>query len=150
MRLTIYFPLKTWLVWLATVAFFFILIFPQFSNFTARAQVSEALSLISTAKSILIDFYETHQRCPHSNAEIRGFSKRGRYVTDISFVSITGSDACYIVAEMANTSLVDRRIRGSKLALEVKLPSQWVAQANCITDIKQPVADCQFKQWADL
>lgn len=141
-----YSSLKAWLVWLAMVAFFFMLIWPQFPNYMARVQMSEALSLVTNAKSDILDFYEIHHRCPRNNAEIKEFPKQGTYVADVSFAHIKGSDACYIVAEMADTPQVDRRIRGSKLVLVTELPSPWSTQVNCLTDIKQPVADCQLSQ----
>ena len=141
----IYFRLKSRLVFFIMVAFFFVLIWPQLSDYSARAQTSEALSLISGARLTIFDFYKAHQRCPRSNIEVKNFTQQGKYVAEVSLAHMKDSDACYIVAKMANTGIVDRRVRGTKLMMVMEPLSLWDMQINCITDIKNLVADCHLR-----
>jgi type IV pilus assembly protein PilA len=65
---------------------------PQYQNYVARAQVSEALSLASGAKTAIAEYRSTTGKWPADNAEAGladGWDNKGKYV---AYVKIIGPD----------------------------------------------------------
>jgi type IV pilus assembly protein PilA len=85
---------------------------PQYQNYVARAQVSEAISLASSAKTAVSEYYMTNGSFPDNNSTA-GLSDAndisGSYVSSVSAgtdgvitVTMSGSD---VVGELQNKTL---------------------------------------------
>ncbi|WP_075879249.1 pilin [Vreelandella massiliensis] len=101
---------------------------PQYQNYTARSQVSEAFSLAAAYKTALTEYYAIHGRFPQSNEEAglptdhaavhggnasQGF---GGYVEAIGISPATGNYNARFVIEMSETA--NSEIAGGWIVME--------------------------------
>ncbi len=129
--------------WFALVVVFSLLVFPSYSDYIARSQVSEALSLASSWRGEVASFYEEYHRCP-TNKEISDSSSGGRYVKLVQLRVLEGADNCYIVATLRQDGFVDRRIRGQSIVFVMEPSSLWQTKLNCETNLTSHLANCQL------
>ena len=86
---------------------------PSYQDYTARAQVSEALSLTSGYKITLSEYYVNNSVFP-TLAEVGGTST-GKYVSSIAFNNVTGGTLA--ITATFGTSGVASRIQGDTFSL---------------------------------
>lgn len=127
--------------WLLLVAIFFILIFPSFCDYRARAQMSEAISLASSAKKDVIEFYERYGHCPNDN-DLLDTVIEGVYVESVYLKTLANSDGCYIVASLRQDSKVDRRVREKSLMFVMIPAASWQSKVTCKTNLKTNLVGC--------
>lgn len=88
---------------------------PQYQNYVARAQMTEAFTLTDGLKTDVVSFYAENGKCP-SNTDA-GFGEAGNYSGSyVATVTLTGDQACKIEAQM-ETSGVAKGISGKTLSL---------------------------------
>lgn len=122
-------------IWLLLVFVFFILTSTSYVDYKVRAQIAEALSLTSSLKGFTADFYHAQQRCPTITEIPKTATYKGKYVEQVYFTELAGSDHCYIVARINNNSNTDRRIRNKSLMLVMEPASDWQYQVTCQTNL---------------
>lgn len=122
-------------IWVLLVLVFFILTSVSYADYTVRAQLSEALSLSANLKGFTADFYKLHQHCPTNKEVPETAILKGKYVEQVYFAEVNGSDHCYIVARINNNSSTDRRIRNKSLMLVMEPASNWQYQVTCQTNL---------------
>ncbi|HGJ8483050.1 TPA: pilin, partial [Neisseria gonorrhoeae] len=90
---------------------------PAYQDYTARAQVSEAILLAEGQKSAVTEYYPNHGEWPKDNTSAGVASTpsdiKGKYVES---VTVTNG---VVTAEMASTG-VNKEIQGKKLSLWAK------------------------------
>ncbi|HGP7218321.1 TPA: pilin, partial [Neisseria gonorrhoeae] len=89
---------------------------PAYQDYTARAQVSEAILLAEGQKSAVTEYYLNHGKWPENNgaAGVASASTiKGKYVQK---VEVTNG---VVTAQMASTG-VNKEIKGKKLSLWAK------------------------------
>lgn len=116
----------------------FILIFPSFSDYIARAQLTEALSLIAGQKRPVVDFYERSGSCP-TNAMLNKPADQisGKYVKSVHLLK-DQQDACYIVATMRDDAA--RWVRDKHIMYVLTKLQPY--EVTCQTDITQIFVPC--------
>ncbi|MGT9759472.1 pilin [Neisseria meningitidis] len=89
---------------------------PAYQDYTARAQMSEALTLAEGQKSAVVEYYSDNGTFPNSNtsAGIAASNEiKGKYVAS---VKVEGASVASITATM-NSSNVNKDIKGKTLVL---------------------------------
>ena len=83
---------------------------PSYQDYTARAQVSEAMSLTSGMKTGLSEWYADRGSFPSTVASVSG-SSSGKYVASIAFTPVAGAPTINVDATM-KTAGVNSAISG--------------------------------------
>ncbi|ENV6199241.1 pilin, partial [Neisseria gonorrhoeae] len=87
---------------------------PAYQDYTARAQVSEAILLAEGQKSAVTEYYLNHGEWPENNTSAGVASSptdiKGKYVKSVTVAKGV------VTAEMASTG-VNKEIQGKKLSL---------------------------------
>ncbi|EMT0957249.1 pilin [Neisseria gonorrhoeae] len=86
---------------------------PAYQDYTARAQVSEAILLAEGQKSAVTEYYLNHGKWPENNTSAgvaSSSSIKGKYVESVTVAKGV------VTAEMASTG-VNKEIQGKKLSL---------------------------------
>lgn len=95
---------------------------PQYQNYVGRAQVSEAISLASSAKTAVSEYYMTTGEWPKGNDQA-GLSAadqiQGSYVNSVDVKTVDGQGGG-IVVTMKSESVVDALV-GTQLVFEPKV-----------------------------
>ena len=95
---------------------------PQYQNYVGRAQVSEAISLASSAKTAVSEYYMTIGDWPEGNDEA-GLSAadqiQGSYVNSVNVKTLDGQGGG-IVVTMNSEGVVDALV-GTRLVFEPKV-----------------------------
>ncbi|EMT5959125.1 pilin, partial [Neisseria gonorrhoeae] len=89
---------------------------PAYQDYTARAQVSEAILLAEGQKSAVTEYYLNHGKWPEDNDKAgvaSSSSIKGKYVKQVEVKNGV------VTAEMASTG-VNKEIQGKKLSLWAK------------------------------
>ena len=75
-------------IWLIGTSLCFVFISPCFCDYIARAQITEALSLIRGQKIIIQDFYQQEEKCPTDvMLTSSNFPVRGKYVESVHSIA---------------------------------------------------------------
>lgn len=129
-------------IWLIGTSLCFVFISPSFCDYIARAQITEALSLIAGQKIIIQDFYQQEAKCPTDvMLTSSNFPVRGKYVERVH--SIANQEyACYVVVTMKDDAA--RWIRGKHIMYALTRYSPY--QMTCQTDIRQFLVACPNEQ----
>ncbi|MGN8199245.1 pilin [Salinisphaera sp. RV14] len=88
---------------------------PQYQNYVARSQMSEALSLASGLKTNLMEYYSQNGSCPTNNSDMHASAAtniNGTYVDNV-----TVATGCKITATMKSSG-VSSGISGKTLSLQ--------------------------------
>ncbi|EMS2365479.1 pilin, partial [Neisseria gonorrhoeae] len=89
---------------------------PAYQDYTARAQVSEAILLAEGQKSAVTEYYLNHGKWPENNGDAGVASSdkiKGKYVQKVEVAKGV------VTAQMASTG-VNKEIQGKKLSLWAK------------------------------
>jgi type IV pilus assembly protein PilA len=98
---------------------------PSYQDYTARAQITEAVSLTSSFKTGLAEYYADRGSYP-ANLTAVGSTTSGRYVASITLSSAASSVT--LLATMATT--VNPGIQGSVFALSSADSLQWACNGS--------------------
>ena len=92
---------------------------PQYQNYVARAQVSEALVLASGAKIAIAEYINTHGKYPDENSDA-GLAEpdaiTGKYVASVTVTPATASTATDLAVGPALVTAVFKDTAHAKLA----------------------------------
>lgn len=116
------FTLIELMIVIAIVGVLAVVALPAYQDYTARAQMSEALTLAEGQKSAVVEYFSDKGQFPSNNAEAgiaEASTIKGKYVASVS-VGKTGADAtakATITATMNSTG-VNKDIKGKTLVLE--------------------------------
>lgn len=126
--------------WLVLVLIFFILIRPSYTDYTVRAKVSEAISLAYGAEREVITFYETYQHFPTVKDILDITNYKGKYVEQVYFAEIVGSDFFYIISKIKTDA--DNRIKDKSIVLVIEPVSKWQYKVTCETNLDESLDGC--------
>jgi type IV pilus assembly protein PilA len=87
---------------------------PSYQDYTARAQVTEGMSLTSQYKTPLAEYFADNGAFP-TNITLLGGTTAGKYVNTMAFASISGSSIA--VTATFKTSGVNKQIQGKVFAI---------------------------------
>jgi type IV pilus assembly protein PilA len=88
---------------------------PAYSDYTARSQMSEAVSLTSAMKTPLAEFYADKGYMP-STISLVGSTTSGKYVSAVTLENATGGTVA--VVALLKSSGVNRAIQGKYFAMD--------------------------------
>ena len=89
---------------------------PAYQDYIARAQVSEAVNLLSSGKTPLAEYYADKGSFPASPASVMG-NLSGRYTASVVFAGAPGTSASVVLEAKMKTSDVSAGVRGKSVAL---------------------------------
>ncbi|MFQ5659741.1 MAG: pilin [Gammaproteobacteria bacterium] len=87
---------------------------PSYQDYTARAQVTEAVSLSSALKTALAEYISDQGAAPTGPGTISA-TVSGKYVSDIDFLDLAGGSVT--IQAIMRSKGVNRNIAGKKLGL---------------------------------
>ena len=120
------FTLIELMIVIAIIGILAVIALPAYQDYTARAQVSEAISLMEGQKSAVVEYYADKGKWPTSNAEAGIADKgsiQGKYVEE---VEVSGDGV--ITAKMKATD-VNNEIKGKTVSLTPHAPTAAAAGA---------------------
>ncbi|MBI2993665.1 MAG: pilin [Gammaproteobacteria bacterium] len=113
---------------------------PSYQDYTARAQVSEGLSLTSQFKTTLAEYYADNGNYDSVAISDLGGTTSGKYVASIVFGATQTGGTVSVVATF-KTSGVAAAIAGSDFAIETEDGGRsWQCGDTVTTDPTNPVA----------
>ena len=89
---------------------------PAYQDYIARAQVSEAVSLLSSGKTPLAEFYADKGSFPGGPASVMG-NLSGKYTASVIYAAAPGTGATVILEAKMKTSDVAAGVRGKSVGL---------------------------------
>lgn len=120
---------------------------PAYQDYTARAQMSEALTLAEGQKSAVVEYYSDNGTFPNSNASAGIASASaitGKYVKS---VDVKGDATSATITSTMKSSSVNKDIQGKTLVLVGKQNSgsfSWECQKGTVDDKFLP-SSCRAK-----
>ena len=120
------FTLIELMIVIAIIGILAVIALPAYQDYTARAQVSEAISLMEGQKSAVVEYYADKGKWPTSNTEAGIADKgsiQGKYVEE---VEVSGDGV--ITAKMRATD-VNNEIKGKTVSLTPHAPAAAAAGA---------------------
>ena len=137
------FTLIELMIVIAIVGILAVVALPAYQDYTARAQMSEALTLAEGQKSAVVEYYSDKGVFPADNAAA-GIAEpteiKGKYVASVTVAAVAGDSPKATITAKMNTTGVNKDIAGKTLALEGSQSAgsfSWV----CKKGTAGPVAD---------
>lgn len=114
---------------------------PQYQNYTARAQVSEALNVLSGVKSELGERYALEGSFGQENSlNQESLVSHTQYIQSIDYYAAEGGEGVDIGIRMRNEAPVSQAIRNTRFRIEVRA-NQGSITWRCMPAEQQPMAD---------
>ena len=108
---------------------------PAYRDYTAKAQASEALTLLMGKKTPLSEFFNDMGRWPADITSVADQGNSGKYVASVSITDGAGtSDPITLTARMRNTN-VSNELRNKPIIMTSANGAQWT----CGLDTSDPV-----------
>lgn len=107
------FTLIELMIVVAIIAILAAIAIPQYNDYTARAQLTEAFTLASGMKTPIAEAYAQDNTATNSCVVPDGAVKAGKYVADVTAKAGTG---CAIEAKMKTTGVNDK-VKGATITL---------------------------------
>lgn len=132
------FTLIELMIVIAIVGVLAVVALPAYQDYTARAQMSEALTLAEGQKSAVVEYYSDHGTFPTDNtaAGIAASTDiSGKYVKSVK-VGVSNNNKAEITATMKSSS-VNKDIQGKSLILEGSQNNgsfSWVCKKGSVAD----------------
>lgn len=120
---------------------------PAYQDYTARAQMSEALTLAEGQKSAVVEYYSDNGTFPNTNASAgiaNSADIKGKYVAS---VKVAGDANSATITSTMNASGVNKDISGKTLVLVGKQNSgsfEWTCKAGTVAEKFLP-SSCRAK-----
>ena len=134
------FTLIELMIVIAIVGILAVVALPAYQDYTARAQMSEALTLAEGQKTAVVEYYSDKGTFPSDNAAagIATASEiTGKYVASVT-VAGNGATSATITAKMKSSG-VNKDIQGATLVLEGKQNAgsfDWVCKPGTTNPVK--------------
>ena len=123
------FTLIELMIVIAIIGILAVIALPAYQDYTARAQVSEAISLMEGQKSAVVEYYADKGKWPKNNTEA-GIAAptdiKGKYVAQVA-VGTNG----VLTATMKNTD-VNNDIKGKTVMLSPKGSFTWTCKKGTV------------------
>jgi len=118
---------------------------PSYGDYADRAQVAEAMSLLSGAKAPLADYYGSHKKWPPSLADMLP-QPGGKYVQSVAITKGAGGAGEIELTATLKTEGVDRRVAGKSVRLlSADGGKSWACRAGTVSEKTLPL-DCRASQ----
>ncbi|MCL5425860.1 MAG: pilin [Gammaproteobacteria bacterium] len=112
---------------------------PQYQNYTARAQVSEALNVLSGVKSELGERYALEGTFGQTNLlNDDTLVSQTKYIESIDYFAADGGDGVDIGIRMKNEAPVSQAIRNNRFRIEVRASEGSITWL-CMPAQQQPI-----------
>lgn len=115
------FTLIELMIVIAIVGVLAVVALPAYQDYTARAQMSEALTLAEGQKSAVVEYYSDKGTFPSDNAAagIAAANEiKGKYVASVTVAAVTGTTPKATITATMNSTGVNKDIAGKTLVLE--------------------------------
>jgi type IV pilus assembly protein PilA len=112
---------------------------PAYTDYIARSQVSEAVSLTAGGKTPLAEFLADKGVWP-STADMVIGNTAGKYVSGITITSGGGQNTSLALTATMKTAGVNAQITGATLVLETADGKQWRCSGGTIASKYRPLA----------
>ncbi|HFC6396714.1 TPA: pilin [Neisseria polysaccharea] len=115
------FTLIELMIVIAIVGVLAVVALPAYQDYTARAQMSEALTLAEGQKSAVVEYYSDNGTFPADNAAAgiaTSTDITGKYVASVKVAALTGTPAKATITAKMKSSGVNADIKGKELMLE--------------------------------
>ena len=89
---------------------------PSYGDYTHRSQMSEAVNLLSSAKTPLAEYFANHNKWPASLGEVVG-ALSGKHVQSAAITKGAGGTGELEMTAVMKTEGVDRRVAGMSVRL---------------------------------
>ena len=103
-------------VLLALVAVVAAVAIPSYGDYAHRAQASEAIGLMSEAKTPLAEFFANNNRWPESLDKVKAATE-GKYTQSVAITRGAGGTSDLELTATMRTERVDRRVAGQTVHL---------------------------------
>lgn len=118
---------------------------PSYGDYADRAQVAEAMSLLSAAKVPLTDHYETHKKWPPSLANALPHPG-GKFVQSVAITKGAGGAGEIELTATLKSEGVDRRVAGKSVRLlSADGGKNWVCRTGTVPEKTVP-SGCRASQ----
>jgi len=97
---------------------------PAYQDYIARAQVSEAISLLSSGKAAMAEHYTDHGYWPSNTSEVMG-STTGKYTGTVTVLASSTTGAITMEATMKSTGINSAITTGTVLLLTTDGGKIW-------------------------
>ena len=134
------FTLIELMIVIAIVGVLAVVALPAYQDYTARAQMSEALTLAEGQKSAVVEYYSDKGTFPSSNADAgiaAASTITGKYVKSVSVSSVSGTTPTANITATMKSSGVNKDISGKTLILEGKQNAgsfDWTCKKGTVED----------------
>lgn len=134
------FTLIELMIVIAIVGVLAVVALPAYQDYTARAQMSEALTLAEGQKSAVVEYYSDKGTFPASNADAgiaAASTITGKYVKSVSVSSVSGTVPTANITATMKSSGVNKDISGKTLILEGKQNAgsfDWTCKKGTVDD----------------
>ena len=134
------FTLIELMIVIAIVGVLAVVALPAYQDYTARAQMSEALTLAEGQKSAVVEYYSDKGTFPSSNADAgiaAASTITGKYVKSVSVSSVSGTIPTANITATMKSSGVNKDISGKTLILEGKQNAgsfDWTCKKGTVDD----------------
>lgn len=135
----------TWIgliVLMAIVGVIAAVVIPSFGDYGHRAQVSEAITLMASAKDPLGDYFDANKKWPDKLEKLVEPTS-GKYTLSVSITKGAGGTGEIELTGIMRTEGVDRRVRGQSVRLlSADGGKNWVCKAGTMEQKNLP-ATCR-------
>ena len=134
------FTLIELMIVIAIVGVLAVVALPAYQDYTARAQMSEALTLAEGQKSAVVEYYSDKGTFPASNAAAgiaAASTITGKYVKSVAVTATTGTNPTASITATMKSSGVNKDISGKTLVLEGKQNAgsfDWTCKKGTVDD----------------
>ena len=134
------FTLIELMIVIAIVGVLAVVALPAYQDYTARAQMSEALTLAEGQKSAVVEYYSDKGTFPASNADAgiaAASTITGKYVKSVSVSAVSGTTPTANITATMKSSGVNKDISGKTLILEGKQNAgsfDWTCKKGTVDD----------------
>ena len=112
---------------------------PAYQDYIARAQVSEAVTLTSSGKTPLAEYFADKGVWPSTADQVMG-NLSGKYVSGITITLGNGQSTSMDLTATFKTAGVNTAITGTTLILETAIGRQWQCSGGTVSSKYRPAA----------
>ena len=134
------FTLIELMIVIAIVGILAVVALPAYQDYTARAQMSEALTLAEGQKSAVVEYYSDKGAFPADNAAAgiaAADTIKGKYVASVTVAAVAGDAPKATITAVMNSTGVNKDIAGKSLVLEGSQSAgsfSWVCKKGTVED----------------
>lgn len=120
---------------------------PAYQNYTARAQVTEAINILSGIKGAVVENYSDKAICPDNQSDAKfGIAieptVKGSYIDSVRAQAGAGDDICLITAKFKSTQVASA-LKNKTITLQMKATDggfEWTCYSDTLSGEYLPAA----------